>query len=78
MNGNAPHEGTEEEAAVCVSTYNLEVTAAIYSKGVVTVYSAKTSYDDLPRCIKDWITLVNSRHRDRAYQPGNVHIAGGK
>lgn len=78
INGNAPHQGTEEEAVVCVSTYNLEVTAAIYSRGIVTAYSRKKTYDDLPRCIKDWVTLVNSEHRDRSYQPKNVRMAGGK
>jgi hypothetical protein len=78
VNGNAPHQGTEEEGIVCVNTYSLDVSAAIFSKGIITAYSRKKTYDDLSRCIKDWITLVNSRHRDRAYQPTNVHIAGGK
>jgi hypothetical protein len=78
VNGNAPHQGTEEEAVVCVSTYNLEVSAAIYSKGVVTAYSRKKTYDELSRCIKDWVTLVNSKHLDRVQQPKNVRMAGGK
>ncbi len=78
INGNAPHEGTVEEAVVCVNTYNLEVTAAIYSKGNITTYSHAKSYEDLPRCIKDWITLVNSGRRDLTNQPKNVRMAGGK
>jgi hypothetical protein len=78
VNGNAPHQGTEEEAVVCVSTYNLEVIAAIYSKGIVTTYSRKKTYDELSRCIKDWVTLVNSKHRDRVQQPKNVRIASAK
>ena len=78
INGNAPHQGTEEEAVVCVSTYNLDATAAIYSKGIVTAYSRDKTYENLPRCIKDWITLVNSQHSDRVQQPKNVRMAGGK
>lgn len=78
INGNAPHQGTVEEAVVCVNTYNLEVSAAIYSKGNITAYSHAKSYEDLPRCIKDWITLVNSGRRDLTSQPKNVRMAGGK
>jgi len=78
VDGNAPHQGTEEEAVVCVNTYNLAVSAAIYSKGNVTVFSNTKTYDNLSRCIKDWITLVNSQHRDRVNQPKNVRIAGAK
>ena len=78
INGNAPHQGTEEEAAVCVNTYNLEASAAIYSKGSITIFSRANSYDGVSRCIKDWITLVNTQHRDRMSQPKNVRLAGGK
>ena len=75
LSGNAPHQGTEEEAVVCISGYNLEVSAAIFSKGNVTVYSRVPQYDYLPLCIKDWITLVNSSHQDRMTAPGNVRMA---
>jgi hypothetical protein len=78
ISGNAPHMGTEEEAVVCVSTYNLEVSAAIFSKGTITAYSRGKTYDNLSRCIKDWVTLVNSQHRDRMEQPKNVRLAGGR
>jgi hypothetical protein len=74
INGNAAHQGTEEEAVVCISTYNLEANAAIFSKRTVTIYSHASSYEYLSRCIKDWITLVNSQHRDRTIQPKNVRI----
>jgi len=74
INGNAPHQGTEEEAVVCISTYNLEASAATFSKRTVTIYSRASSYEYLSRCIKDWITLVNSEHRDRTTQPKNVRI----
>jgi hypothetical protein len=77
LSGNAPHQGTVEEAVVCVSTYNPDVSAAIFSDGNVTVYSRTTQYENLPLCIKDWITLVNSEHRDRLMQPPNVRMAGG-
>jgi len=75
VRGNATHQGGEEEAVVCVNTYNLDATAAIHSKGTITVFSRAKSYEELSRCIRDWITLVNSGRRDLTYQPRNVRLA---
>jgi hypothetical protein len=74
VEGNAPHGGTEEEAVVCVSPMGPIVQAAIYSKGKFTVYAADGTYENLMRCIKDWITQVNSQHIDRLRQPENVLV----
>jgi len=74
LQGNEPHLGTEEEAVVCIATYDLQVSAAIFSKGKIAVYSRDGSYDNLPRCIKDWITVVNSARVDRMVQPRNVQM----
>ena len=76
VSGNAPHQGTEEEAVVCVNATNLEVSAAILSRGIVTVYSAAGQYASLPLCVKDWITLANSAHHDRMTKPANVRLSG--
>ena len=38
VSGNAPHQGTVEEAVVCVNSYNLEVNAAVFSKGTPAEY----------------------------------------
>ncbi len=73
--GNAPHGGTEEEAVLCVAIYDRSVSAAILSKGAITVYARRPDYDAQPLCIKDWITQVNSGHRDRMTQPANVRMA---
>jgi hypothetical protein len=78
LSGNAPHQGTEEESILCVSTYNLEVGAGIYSHGIVTAYSRGGTYDTLPLCVKDWITQVSSQHKDRFTQPQNVRMAGAR
>ena len=77
VNGNAPHQGTEEEAIVCVTVLPLKtlVETAILSKGAIAVYSRETKYDYASICIKDWITLANSRHMDRIKQPANVSMA---
>jgi len=75
IEGNAPHQGTEEEGVVCITSYKLEVSAAIYSNGTVTAYARDGMYENLPRCITDWITQVNSGHRDRLTQPENVRMA---
>ena len=72
VSGNAPHKGTEEEGVVCVVTYDLSVHAAILSGGRITVYTRQKDYEFLPICIKDWITQVNSGHKDRVTQPKNV------
>jgi hypothetical protein len=78
VNGNAPHLGTEEEAIVCVTVLPLNtiVEAAILSKRAVTVYTRAEKYEYASICIKDWITLANSRHADRFMQPQNVRVAG--
>jgi hypothetical protein len=72
--GNAPHGGTEEEAVVCVLPGTLAVHAAILSAGQITVYTRGASYEALPLCIKDWITLVKAAYVDRFEQPGSVTV----
>ena len=76
VSGNAPHQGTEEEAIVCATVLPLKtiVEAAILSKGAVTVYTRAEKYEYASICIKDWITLANSRHADRFEQPANVRM----
>ena len=76
VNGNAPHQGTEEEAIVCVTVLpqHTIVEAAILSKGTVTVFTRAEKYEYSSICIKDWITLVNSGHADRFVKPTNVRV----
>lgn len=78
VNGNAPHQGTEEEAIVCVTVLPLKtiVEAAILSKAAVTVFARAEKYESASICIKDWITLANSRHVGRVEQPANVRVVG--
>lgn len=77
LSGNAPHQGTEEEAVVCVTPLNMtvEVEAAILSKGAVTVFTRTEKYEAATLCIKDWIMLANSGHVGRVEQPANVRVA---
>ncbi len=75
--GNAPHGGGEEEAVVCVAVYDGAVNAAILSAGAITVFTKSRDYAALPLCIKDWVTQVNSGHRDRFAKPANVRRANG-
>jgi len=75
ISGNAPHKGTEEEGVVCVNPYAPSlVEAAIFSRGKITVFAAAEKYEYLSICVKDWITQVNSGHRDRTTQPKNVSV----
>ncbi|MBE7420577.1 MAG: hypothetical protein HS128_23010 [Ideonella sp.] len=73
--GNAPHKGGEEEGVICVSEFDGKVEAAIFSKSRITVFARDQNYEHLMLCIKDWITQVNSGHRDRFKQPTNVRFA---
>ena len=73
--GNAVHGGGIEEAVLCVSLYDGSISAGIFSEETISVYSTRSDYVDLGLCIKDWITLVNSGHRDRLLQPANVLMA---
>jgi len=75
ISGNASHKGGEEEGVICVAEYDGTVQAAILSKGRITVFAKDAKYDGLMICIKDWITQVNSGHRDRFAQPKNVQFS---
>lgn len=76
VNGNAPHQGTEEEAIVCATVLlsSVNVEAALLSKDTVSVFTRAEKYDGTSLCIKDWITLANSHHVDRVEQPANVRM----
>ena len=76
LSGNAPHQGTEEEAVVCVTVLlsSMNVEAAILSKDTVMVFTRAEKYDGMTLCIKDWITLANSGHVGRVEQPANVRV----
>jgi hypothetical protein len=79
INGNAPHKGGEEEGVVCVNPYAPSlVEAAIFSQGKITVFATAEKYEYLTLCVKDWITQVNSGHRDRFTQPKNVQVVRAK
>lgn len=77
LSGNAQHKGGEEEAIVCINDFGPQpvVEAAIFSKGRVTVFTKAEKYEVAMLCIKDWITQVNSGHRDRFAQPKNTQLA---
>lgn len=50
------------------------VEAAIFSRGKATVFTTAEKYEYVTLCVKDWITLVNSGHRDRFTWPNNVQV----
>ncbi len=76
LQGNAPHKGGEEEAIVCIADQGPTplVEAAIYSNGKVTIFAKGPQYEYVMICVKDWVTQVNSGHRDRSTQPKNVKL----
>lgn len=76
ISGNAPHRGTEEEAIVCVQAFgaDIKVHASIYSNEEILIYTRENDYRFLPTCVKDWVTLVNSKHVYRSKKPNNVLV----
>jgi hypothetical protein len=74
VSGIAPHQGGEQEGIVCIVSYDLSVHAAILSGRTIELFTPAASYTNVPLCIKDWITQINSGHRDRFDPPGNVRI----
>ena len=42
--------------------------------GACPIYSKSPQYDGVTSCVKDWVTQVNSDHRDRMTQPKNVQV----
>ncbi len=75
LTGNAIHGGGLEEAVVCVSLFDGAVSAAIFTRGMITVFSHNQDYPSQRQCIKDWVTQVNSGHADRLRMPDNLRMA---
>jgi hypothetical protein len=75
--GNAERGGGLEEGIVCIADLGPTplIEAAIFSKGKIAVYAKAAQYEYLMICVKDWITQINSGHRDRMAQPKNVVLA---
>ena len=69
LSGNAPHKGGEEEAIVCIAVASDEAPPE-----VSTIFTKSPQYDGVMICVKDWVTQVNSGHRDRFTQPKNVQV----
>jgi len=74
LSGNASHQGGLEEAVLCISLRDSTVSAALFSKSVIGIYANLDHYDQVSRCIKDWITSVNVSHSARLSMPENVVV----
>jgi hypothetical protein len=80
LEGNASHKGGEEMAKLDVNLYNGVVTAAIFSKGKIDIYTDRKGYKkqdpdnymSLPISIKDWIALIVTELKYRFDKPGNL------
>lgn len=80
LEGNASHMGGEEMATLDVNLYNGIVTAAIFSKGKIDVYTDRKDYKknspdnymNLPISIKDWVALIVTELKYRFDQPKNI------
>ncbi len=80
LEGNASHGGGEEMAKLDVNLYTGIVTAAIFSKGKIDVYTDrkdykkqdKDNYMNLPISIKDWVALIVTDLKYRFDKPSNL------
>lgn len=72
VSGNAPHQGGLEEAVLCVSLRDASVSAALLSSNRIRIYTPHERYDQISRCIKDWISSANVGHNARLVMPDNV------
>lgn len=74
--GNAPHQGGELEAIVCIqpSGTGPRVHAALLEGGQVTVHTRETRWDALSTCIRDWAALARHGRAARLALPPGVRI----
>ncbi len=73
--GNAPHQGGELEAVVCVSPDEpTQVLAALLEQGKVTVFAPQSRWDYLPLCVRDWAALAAQGRQARIRAPANVRL----
>ena len=80
LEGNASHMGGEEMAKLDVNLYNGVVTAAIFSKGKIEVYTDRKDYKkqdqdnymNLHISVKDWIAVLSTELKYRFDKPKNL------
>jgi hypothetical protein len=80
LEGNASHGGGEEMAKLDINLYSGVVTAAIFTKGKINVYTDRKAYKkqdegnymNLPISIKDWVALIVTDLKYRFDKPKNL------
>ena len=80
LEGNAAHNGGEEMAKLDINLYSGIVTAAIFSKGKIDVYTDRKDYKkqdpnnymSLPISIKDWKAVLSTQLKYRFDKPSNL------
>jgi hypothetical protein len=78
VEGNAPHQGGEQNAIVSFDLYYGIVTAVILDKGRVLVRSTinrardPNDYSHLPAHVRDWIFVAANGFRSRVEPPANL------
>lgn len=80
LEGNASHQGGEEMAKLDINLYSGVVTAAIFTKGKINVYTDRKDYKkqdqdnymNLPISIKDWVALIVTDLKYRFDKPKNL------
>ena len=76
VRGNAPHQGGEHAAVVCLQPLGTppQVHAAVLERGAITIFTRQARYDFLPLCIRDWVTVVNAGPAARTMPARNVRL----
>lgn len=75
--GNAPRQGGQTEAIVCIQPFGAKprVHAALLSNGKVTVFTRDERWDFLTTCIRDWAALARHGRDARMKLPPGVAMA---
>lgn len=76
--GNAPRQGGQTEAVVCIQPFGPQprVHAALLRGGQVTVFTRETRWDFLTTCIRDWAALALTGRQTRSNAPAAVRLTG--
>lgn len=73
--GNAPRQGGELEAVVCVTPHDPpQLHAALLEKGQVQVFPAGQRWDWLTLCVRDWAALAAQGRQARLKPPAAVRL----
>jgi hypothetical protein len=76
VSGNAPRQGGQTEAIVCIQPFGASpsVHVALLRNGQVSVFTREKRWDFLTTCIRDWAALARHGRDARIKMPAGVQM----